>query len=251
MRRRIIAALEVAGQGFSPDRVVADPELNAAFLAACQAQGCAGSPAILNSALLNLRKGGHLRGRKSRETFFENQDEYRFAAEIAARFLERRDGVSLDAIVCDPLLAGELDRLASAIAPGFSSLQYRWAALNLRKKKKLQPELLTRILPPEQIAGFAVSTLSLTDIPARQGLYLFHTQSTPLYAGEAESLQARIRKHLAHSDNKGLARWLWENAEEPLFLEIQIYPDATETRVRKALELELIRSRNPIFNVKR
>lgn len=251
MRPRVIAALEAVGQGFSPDRVVADPELNAAFLAECQAQGCIGSPATLNRALINLRKGGHLRGRKSRETSFPEEDEYRFAAEMAARFLERREGVSLDSIICDPQLAMEFDRLAATIAPGFSSLQYRWAALNLRKKKKLQPELLTRVVPPLQIMSFAVGGLTLSDIPARQGLYLFHTQKTALYAGEAESLQIRIRKHLDHSDNKGLARWLWENADEPLFLEIQIYGDETEARVRKALELELIRSRHPLFNVKR
>jgi site-specific DNA-methyltransferase (adenine-specific) len=251
MRPRIRAALDAAGQGFSPDRVVADPELNAAFLAACREQGCSGSPATLNRALLNLRKAGHLRGRKSLETSFPDIEEYRFAAEMAARFLERREGVSLDAIICDPQLAEEFDQLAAAIMPGFTSLQYRWAALNLRKKKKLQPELLTRLLRPELIANFAVASLAIAEIPARQGIYLFHTQTTPLYAGEAESLQVRIRKHLDHSDNKGLARWLWENVDEPLFLEIQVYPDDTETRVRKALELEVIRSRNPVFNVKR
>lgn len=251
MKPRIIAALDIAGEGFSPDRVVADPELNAAFLAACQANGCVGTPATLNRALLNLRKAGHLRGRKSKVTTFENEDEYRFATEMAARFLERREGTSLDSIICDPQLAAEFDKLAEAIMPGFSALQYRWAALNLRKKKKLQPELLTRVLPPEAVASFAIATLTLSDIPARQGLYLFHTQTTPLYAGEAESLQNRVRKHLDHSDNKGLARWLWENPEDPVFIEIQVYADSTETRVRKALELELIRSRNPVFNVKR
>ncbi len=72
-----------------------------------------------------------------------------------------------------------------------------------------------------------------------------------LYIGEAENLNSRIRKHIDHSDNRGLARWFWEQGFGDLFLEIHLLPAETTTRVRRALELELIRSRNPEFNVRR
>ena len=170
---------------------------------------------------------------------------------MAVRFLERRKGVSLDRIIADPQLAEEFDRLAAAIAPGFDSLRYRWAALNLRKTKRLEPELVARVARPVELRVFRVGELTADAIPAVAGLYLLYSPKQLLYVGETENLKKRLTKHLDHSDNKALARWLWEFGAEVVQIEVQILADQTESRVRKALELELIRSRQPVFNVKR
>jgi hypothetical protein len=69
--------------------------------------------------------------------------------------------------------------------------------------------------------------------------------------GEAESLRNRIGKHLDHSDNKGFARWMWEQGIDQLFLELQVLDSSISQKVRRALERELIRSRNPHFNIQR
>jgi len=165
--------------------------------------------------------------------------------------MERRDGVSLDDILCDPELAAEFDKLAATISPGFSPLQYRWAALNLRKAKRLRPEILARVAPPERVLSLPVKEWQLDAIPIAQGLYIFFTRSECLYVGEAESLRNRLGKHLDHSDNKGLARWMWDQGTEELFLELQLLAVDTTQRVRRALEMELIRTRRLIFNVQR
>jgi GIY-YIG catalytic domain len=205
----------------------------------------------LNRSLLNLRKQGELRGRKSKRTSLPDDDQYRFASEMAARFIERRDGISLDAIICDPELAGEFDELAAQLSPGFSSLQYRWAALNLRKKKKLEPELLSRVVQAQTVERYDVCSLDWRQISPQCGLYVFVTADRVLYVGEAQNLQTRIRKHLDHSDNKELARWLWDHSSPNVVLEVHVLPPTVATRIRRALESELIASRNPIFNVKR
>ena len=44
---------------------------------------------------------------------------------------------------------------------------------------------------------------------------------------------------------------MWEFGTERLYIEVQVLERSTLSRVRKALELELIRSRQPILNVKR
>lgn len=251
MKDRITIAIERSCQGFSVDRVIADPALNVAFQTECQNLGLNASPATLNRALINLRKSGGLRRIKSTPTSFPGEDQYRFAAEMTVRFMERRDGVSLDDIVCDPRLATEFDALAGAISPGFSSLEYRWAALNLRKASRLSPEILARVAPPVRVVSFPVSSLDLSQIPLEQGLYLFFTATNCLYVGEAENLFNRLKRHLDHSDNKGLAQWMWEEGSDRLFLELQILERTTTTRDRRALELELIRSRKPTFNVAR
>ena len=89
----------------------------------------------------------------------------------------------------------------------------------------------------------------LNQIHPEQGLYLFFTTTHALYAGESSNLQNRLRKHLDHSDNKGLARWLWERETEKLHVEIRVLAETTTLPVRRALESELIQSHRPIFNV--
>jgi Uri superfamily endonuclease len=235
--------------GQSPDVVIAEPELNARFLDACRAQNPATPALLLNLCLLRLRKTGDLSGIQSQRVSVPNQDDYRFASEIAVRFLERRDQVSLDHILCDPTRATQFDEAASRLAPGFSSFQYRWAALNLRKRRRLRPEILATVVPPEQVVSCKVAELDADRIPTRSGLYLFIQPGSVLYVGECQNLRKRIRKHLDHSDNKGLAHWLWEHGAGELHLEYHILPPKTPTRIRKALEAELIRSRDPVFNI--
>lgn len=252
MTAPLVTAFDAVSDGYSPDRVVADPEIDRRFIDECRARGLDAPPTVLNRSLLNLRKAGALSGRPpARKTTFLDEDEYRFAAEMAVRAIERRDGISLDDVICNPALAVELDKLAGEIAPGFSSLQYRWAALNLRKASKLKPELLARIAPPIEVIHCRVSDLDLMNVPTQQGCYLFFNTREILYIGEAENLRSRLKKHLDHSDNKGLARWMWDSGVDDLQIEMQVLKPETDARVRKAFELELIRSRCPLFNVKR
>jgi predicted GIY-YIG superfamily endonuclease len=254
MRDEIRHAFLAVRDQYPPDRVVADPELNRAFIAECRRRGLDEPFKKLNQLLLNLRKGGNLKGLpRSRRTSFKNEEEYRFASEIAARYLERRKDVTVDEIICDPEVAQEFDAMAAALAPGFAPLQYRWAALNLRKARRLKPELLSRIAPAEKVSLGRVTDLDPLSISSKRGLYvLYDPQSKQtLYVGEASNLRKRLDKHLDHSDNKSLARWLWDHGYEELYLELHLLPEKTTKRVRRALEAELIGSRRPLFNVQR
>src|SRR5262249_5687579 len=144
MKDAVRAAFLGAREERSPDVVIADPRLNRLFLGECRARGLSQAVVDLNLCLLSLRKAGGLEDIRSKRVTVRNQANYRFASEIAIRFLERRDQVTLDRILCDPVRAVDFDKVAAEIAPGFSSFEYRWAALNLRKTRKLRPELLGR-----------------------------------------------------------------------------------------------------------
>lgn len=237
---------------WSIDRVIVDPDWNEQFIRACRANGLNEDAAILNRRLMNLRKASLLkRNRRTKRTSFPDETDYRFASEIAVRALERRLSCSLDQILCDPQLLSQFDTLAAEIAPGFSVVQYRWAALNLRKARKLAPEILGRVIRSVKVLRFSLDQINVTDLPEQQGLYVFHEAQVVLYVGEAQQLRNRLKRHLDHSDNKGLARWLWENGTNGVFLELHTLPDETPTSFRKALETEMIRSRRPLFNVQR
>lgn len=235
--------------GWSPDRVVADPDLNRRFEAECRKSGFDAEVREYNQILLNLRKAGALPGLQSKRTSFPDQGDYLFASEIAIRFLERRDGVTLDDVICDPARAAEFDVLAARIAPGYTPLQYRWAVLSLRKSRRLQPEPIGRVIQPISIEQRRAAELELGEVPTTQGLYIFFAGTECLYIGEAQNLRSRLKKHLDHSDNRGLARWLWEHGPDEVYIEWEVLPSATLTRTRKAMECELIRSRHPLFNV--
>jgi site-specific DNA-methyltransferase (adenine-specific) len=241
--------------GYPPDRVIADPELNELFLAECRRLGLTDEAAELNLRLMNLRKASDLKGlARAKRTSFRNEPEYRFASEIAARHLERAHSINIDRIICDPTLVAELDRIASQLAPGYTSLQYRWAALNLRKAGRLKPELVARVAPKAEVVSLGpVASLDAAQISGRQGLYLFHDPDSKqtLYVGEATNLRKRLEKHLDHSDIKSLAHWLWEHGSHTLFLELHLLPADTTTEVRRALEAEMISTRRPLFNIKR
>jgi len=183
MKETLVAALDATDRGFSADRVVADPVLNAAFLGECARLGLRGSPRELNRALLNLRKRGLMAGRKSKRTTFADESDYRFAAEIAARFLERRDGVTLDEVICDPQRASEFDQWPPGLRRGTRVCGTVWAALNMRKSSRLKPELLARVASPVAVRSYRVDEIDSAHIPATQGLYLFFTKSAALYAG--------------------------------------------------------------------
>lgn len=250
---QIQQAFEICYHGFSADRVVIDPELNLQFVAECRKIGLEEPVATLNRKLLNLRKRGLLSEYKTvQRTSFPDENDYQFAAEIAARFMERRHETTLDRILCDPDFAAQFDESAAKIMPGYLPLQYRWAALNLRKSRGLKPELASRVAAtPQKVIPFAISGLQLEQIPAGQGLYLFYDSKKLLYIGESDNLRLRLKKHLDHSDNKGFARWLWEFGPTGLNVEIHVLDPDTTPRARRALELEMIRSREPEFNIQR
>jgi site-specific DNA-methyltransferase (adenine-specific) len=234
----------------SPDVVVANPVLNDLFIKACRSLGLVQPAVSLNLSLLNLRKTGALTGiRRSKKVTVENQDEYVFASEMAIRHLECESKTTLDNVLCDPLLAARFDEVAARIAPGYTSFQYRWAALNLRKRQRLRPELLSRVVAATAVFACKVTDLKIEEVPAEQGLYLFFGQSGTLYVGECQSIRKRLAKHLEHSDNKLLARWLWERGVDDLHIEYRTLAPSVTTRIRKAMEVELIQSRKPLFNV--
>src|SRR5439155_20456787 len=124
MRQVVRAAFLAIREQQSPDVVIADLNLNERFIRECRWRGLTEPPLALNLCLLSLRKTGDLQGIRSARTVVRGQESYRFAGEIAIRFLERRELLSLDTILCDPERAREFDEIAATISPGYTSFHY-------------------------------------------------------------------------------------------------------------------------------
>ncbi len=250
MNQKLFGIFEKASAGYSLDRLICDPRLRQVLpeLVRELAEEGSWTEERFLHRLLNLRKAGKLPHRTTKSTRIAVA-EFRFAAEIACRHLERQNGCSLDRQLCNPVAASAFDGLAAELAPGFEPLQYRWAALQLRKTRRLVPEPIGQALPASQLMRFRCSDLILDTIPKSPGLYHFFSQRESLYVGEAKSLFHRLKSHFRHSDNKWLARHMWDEGLELLWVEVHVLPSQVSGRARRAMELELIRSRLPRFNI--
>lgn len=185
----VAEAFMAAHQGYSADRVLADPALNDTFLDNCRSLGIPGQPRDWNHLLLNIRKRGGLtaidtsrRTSKSRA----GMDPYIFASEIAWRKLSQEYHCSLDEILCDPTLVSKFDSISKNIAPGFASFEYRWAALSLRKYAAEGDELLDRVTG--FLAPRVFSLAETSRLPSAPGHYLIIAGTIPFFVGFAESL---------------------------------------------------------------
>lgn len=208
--RGVVDAFEKTHDGFSADRVVADPDLNRRFLSMCEKLGLAGDGRTWNTLLFRLRKAGklaHVDTASWTTVAWEDCDDYVFASEIALqRMLDEKLAQSLDEILCDPALAGQFDAAAAALAPGYSPLDYRWAALRLRKEAKKARSRAAVLVPPKLGPMIPLDQFEPETLPEASGLYLVsENPARGLYAGEAMNLRRRLSLQFG---KKQRAAWL-------------------------------------------
>lgn len=201
-------AFQATHDGFSADRLITDPELNAAFVSKCEQCGLSGDIRSWNVLLLRLRKSGQLQDVPTERytvMSWKKCDPYLFASEIAWQTLSEDNTHSLDEIFCDPESAQKFDQIADQLAPGKNPWEYRWAALKLRKASKtivhramdldeaIQASLLEEAAQSQEMD---VESVSLEEIADSPGLYLLSGTNRPLYWGEAINLRQRLEQHL-------------------------------------------------------
>jgi site-specific DNA-methyltransferase (adenine-specific) len=241
----IIDAYRATHKGFSVDFMLADAALDAAFLDACKKNGLSGDAVEWNRALLRIRKAGELprldqRTRK-RAPSAPEMDLYCFASEVAMQQLCVEFNTTLDNILCDPKLAAKFDELAQSFSPGYSPIQYRWAALAVRKRardakqvaKDRCQEWLHRALPhPKPISDCNWKRYECS------GVYLLASRSRQqLYVGESLNLGKRLEL------TGQIPSW---QKLEPAFVRII---RENENKVRDGLQSILIGRVHPLMNL--
>ena len=236
-------------EGFSEDRVVADPDLNLRFVETCRRFGLVGDARTWNTLLFRLRKrGAHAGIETTRRTSisWEDCDSYLFASEIALQtMLDDKQGESLDEILCDPELASEFDRRAQRWAPGYSKLEYRWAALRLRKVAK---DARTRgaVLQRPATRRFGdmvpIEEFQARSVPEASGLYvLSETKDRKLYVGESQNLRSRLTLQF-----KATQKRHWSKLADSIY--IQVLPAEIASAGRLAWQSCLVTKLQPRLN---
>jgi len=248
-KEHLIKAYESVYDGYSLDRVLADPELGRALANKCYEVGLPGTPKDWNHLLMGLRKAGKLifPTHKRTEFSWSEIDEFLFASEIA--WSEMKGHGTLDEILCDPELANKFDEIARSLAPNFTSLQYRWGALTLRKQSKtarVRSEFFTTLSLDEFVSRQQIrSWKSEEDITSSPGLYLIkNSQQEIRYVGGALDLQRRLSKQFGAVQLKH-----WETQRDAKFISFLRKPEVTDPIDLLSMQKRLIELAKPPLNV--
>jgi predicted GIY-YIG superfamily endonuclease len=254
VREVVKAAFEQVHAGWSSDEVILNSELNQSFLKLCRSDLPDVPEVEFNWTLLNMRKAGVLDVMATKRNS-KSVGEFTPVAEIAARHIYDRHKISTDRMMCDPKLRTEFDEVAQSVDADADLYSVRKAAFQLRKQRRLKPELLVRIADwGREIHAHPLAEVrqNLFLIPKLPGIYIFRDATGYLYIGQADNLHSRLQSHFENSHNFSLANYLKEQANDNIMLELHSFPAdsrAKETMIRRAYESELISSRKPRFNI--
>lgn len=246
--KAVIQAFKMVRDGYSSDRVLADPALDAKFIKACRDLGLDDSVFHLNLTLVGLRKHNKLKLGKSRRGGVSEQWRYAVASEIAARVVHYRRGVSVDTMLAHPVLVAEFDDLAKKITPGFSSFEYRWAALNLRKKGasvKVTERALNELAWQRNVKFHATAQL-----PNEEGVYSLFERETCLFVAGTEDIHESIESQRRIAEVPIFQPELWQPKPERLTWQYVRMPD-TGSDYRFGVVRSLVGRWQPIFNIPR
>jgi site-specific DNA-methyltransferase (adenine-specific) len=196
--RGIGAAFAATHDGYSADRLVADPDLSQEFFAACERLGIVGDRRSWSLLLFRLRKSGHLQEfptTKRTKLTWADCDPYLHGSEIAMQSLLEEGAESIDEILCDPDLAARFDELATSFAPGFTSFEYRWAALKIRKQAKTARNRAALLTPPRRLRSAA--QMGKRPLPETSAVYVITdvAKKKRIYVGETLNLRVRMAHH--------------------------------------------------------
>jgi site-specific DNA-methyltransferase (adenine-specific) len=144
LSKLIVDCFEEIRDGLSPDYVLADPARAKRFALRCRQKGIELSTESIFRRLLAIRKNPktyNVKIQKStdgEQLISEELEQFIDAAEFALMRLRYTQHASIDDILVVPEVGEQFDLICSEIAPGYRPLDYRLAALHIRKTRYLE-----------------------------------------------------------------------------------------------------------------
>lgn len=249
-------------QGFPIDRVLADPALTQQFLARCQQLGLNAPPTAINRRLFQFRKNSGLYGvtipRATKRSEHRDYSPYLFAAEMAIVQMKYRFGASVDDILVDLDIGTEFDRIASGLVPGWNPVDYRLAALHVRKsrhyercEKKLFESLRIKKIERKLVEYGPVGSLKTQAIKEQHGILALIERDENerfLYVIESRSVQDSAKPFLNQTLFDVLANAFWSPSVNQIHLGIYGVGDHYAKASASLWEKRIIFDKTPVFN---
>lgn len=253
VRRAFLAVFD----GDSTDKVIANPDKNALFIEQCWKLRAQASQFDLNRTLLYARKNnllGPLPGVKRYRVPRVYMDQYLFASELALRLIQdeeyykRQGNISLDDILCDPDRAQRFEAIARRLAPGFAPLDYRWAALTIRKA--LQRSTPTQGLhwPKFENLGRTKSVVP-SRVPTESGFYWLQCDAGDIFISHAENLRQQIDTlfQIPDAGTSVIPGWVGNRDYHNMEIAIARYPGVSPSK-REPFKTGMVATMKPLCN---
>ena len=242
-------------EGYSVDRVIADPALNLRYLNRCRELNAGGTDFDLNWRLMYARKNGYLSELPKTKRYSPTGiDDFEFSSEISLVYVkqkadrEKQEVITLDKVLCDPELAMLFDEIAEDLAPGYTRLEYRWAALKVRKAAGCNFAAVKKAKLPSFDSVGRTTSVRLNRIPKEQGIYVLRSDDDAIFVSHTDNLRNRIERHFESSDSRGLPERIYDDRKRGLELALVPTP-RLKLADRKRVELKTVFEYQPLLNV--
>jgi len=256
---KIVAAFTKVHDGYSADRVLADPAHAQRLVDEYHRLGLDQPVALLNRRLLCIRKTGSptISLPKTTKTDKRNLLPYLIPAEIAYAQLSYRYDATIDDVIADPEIGAFFDDIAIRIGHGGSAIDYRLAALHLRKQVRL-----CKRSEKTELADFgegelqhlwqdkgALAMITPNDVPRAEGIFALTEPTRYLFLTKYPNLRDGVDCFRDQRTVASLSNRFW--TATPDRISVQVI-DGTRTKgtTLRLLELKALEVYHPIFNLK-
>jgi hypothetical protein len=259
--KRIIRAFEETRKGFTVDRVLADPDLTTKFIRRCRELEVSAPQHAIALRLFRFRKSPSKKFRLEKPSAREPRRDfspYLFAAEMALVQMKYRYGASVDDIMAYPDIGKEFDALSRQLYPGLAPLDYRLAALHVRKSRYCEKD--ERTLFNSLSDKRAESTLRQEDpldridvdkfrqVDAIVGLVEEARVRRFLYITETEDVAQTIAPFTKETTIRALGNSFWTPALSSIRVYLYDIRDTFRNARQSLWAKRLIYDKAPIFN---
>ena len=143
----------------------------------------------------------------------------------------------------------KFDKLAKSITPGFSSFDYRWAALNIRKKGASE-KVPQRTHNDGLEWSHRVKLTAPARVPAEKGVYTLFERDTWLFVAGTEDLRQSVESQQTIAHANLFEDDLWSPKVERLHWQYVRLPDS-KSGYRFGIVRSLVGKWEPVFNIPR
>jgi hypothetical protein len=253
---KIIDAFKKTHGGYSLDRVLANPELARQFVEQAQKLGVDAPPALINRRLLRIRKAGKLKVKTTAGDKERDISPFLIPAELAFAQLTYQYEVSYDDLLADPEVGAAFDALALKIGRGGNIVDYRLAALHLRKNirsrrsdevEKLANLGITDLTHRWHLVG-AFAKITLDDVSPAEGIFALSEPNRFLYLTKYPNVREGVDRFRNPDLLAALGNRFWTPSPESISVQL-IQEEDTNGVTLRLLELKALEVYRPIFNL--
>jgi site-specific DNA-methyltransferase (adenine-specific) len=251
----IIKAFAQIHDGYSVDRTLADPQLAARFVKRCRQLGIDAPHAAVCRRLLRLRKEGGFPIKTTREDR-RNLHPFLIPAELAFAKLTYRYDASYDDLLADPNVGKAFDENVAKVGRSGDAVDYRLAALHLRKnvrsRRKADAKQLARLDISKVKARWHshghLSNLGLDRVPDSEGVFSLREPDRYLYLSQSENLRSGIAIFQDDDVLASVGNHFWSPSPDKITVDF-LRPEDIRGVSLRLFEFKAIETFQPIFNM--